>query len=175
MRDPDVVGPVGIKDRMWIGYDDVESIAARVVYAMQEGLGGAMFWSVETDDFKGLHSSETFPLLKTARRTLLGEVPTRPPTTTTTTDPSAPTPEPTTTTTTTAGPTQPSDGTCNAPGPTRDPLNCRSFFICSPNASGGYDAQRVNCPAGTIYNPPVQNCVWETDVPNADELCKDTP
>lgn len=172
MRDADVVGPVGIKDRMWIGYDDEESVAARVQYAMEMGLGGAMFWSIETDDFRGLHSSETFPLLKTARRGLLGDVPTAPPTTPTTTDPTATT---TTTTTTTPGPTPPSDGVCSGPGPNRNPLNCRSFFICSANTSGGYDATLVSCPTGTIYSPPASNCVWESDVPNADELCKDTP
>jgi hypothetical protein len=30
VRDPDVVGPVMISGREWIGYDDEESIAARV-------------------------------------------------------------------------------------------------------------------------------------------------
>lgn len=56
-------------------------------YILDRGLGGGMFWSIETDDFHGLYSSEAFPLIKTARRGLNGGIiPSPPPTTT---DPTA--------------------------------------------------------------------------------------
>ena len=58
------------------------------------GLGGGMFWSVETDDFLGTCGGEMNPLMKTAYRIIIGgEIPDPPPTTiatTTTQDPTAP-------------------------------------------------------------------------------------
>jgi chitinase len=70
VRNAVIVGPYAVQGRRWIGYDDVESIGVRVQYINQKGLGGGMFWSIETDDFRGLHSSERYPLLKTAKRGL---------------------------------------------------------------------------------------------------------
>ncbi|XP_042144783.1 endochitinase isoform X2 [Ixodes scapularis] len=52
-RDPDVNAPVAVKDNFWIGYDDAESLTAKVEFAMLKGLAGIMIWSMETDDFRG--------------------------------------------------------------------------------------------------------------------------
>jgi len=35
----------------WVGYDDVQSLLKKVAYLKQANLGGAMFWSLELDDF----------------------------------------------------------------------------------------------------------------------------
>lgn len=41
-----------------VTYDSPRSIANKVHYAMQKGLGGVMVWSTDTDDFNGDCSSE---------------------------------------------------------------------------------------------------------------------
>jgi len=77
------VAPYAFRDREWIGYDDVPSITLKAQWAMSMKLGGGFFWSVETDDFRGHHSGEKYPLIKTLVRTLNdGQLPPPPPTTT---------------------------------------------------------------------------------------------
>jgi len=174
VRNSDVAAPYAVRANHWVGYDDEESVGARVQYLLEMGLLGGMFWSVETDDFLGLYSSETFPLIKTARRGLGGAIPTAGPTTTTTTttpDPTAPTTT-TTTTTTTLRTTTPSDGMCHEAGIIPDPSDCRQYFMCVP-IDGGFDKIMYRCPDGTIYDPIIKTCNWYDDVPNAPELCGD--
>lgn len=43
--------PYAVKDNQWVGYDDTESLAIKLDYILAYDLGGAMFWSLETDDF----------------------------------------------------------------------------------------------------------------------------
>uniref|UniRef100_V5HC81 chitinase n=2 Tax=Ixodes ricinus TaxID=34613 RepID=V5HC81_IXORI len=78
-RDPDVNAPVAVKDKVWIGYDDVESLTAKVQFAMLKGLAGIMIWSMETDDFRGACRRGRNPLL-TAIQTAIN-TPIAPPTT----------------------------------------------------------------------------------------------
>jgi chitinase len=51
--------------RTLISYDDPKSVALKVAYANEHHLGGAMFWSLDLDDFK-----HGFPLLAAAKRAL---------------------------------------------------------------------------------------------------------
>jgi chitinase len=43
--------PYAYKGNQWVGYDDLESIKLKLDYVLVNQLGGAMFWSIETDDF----------------------------------------------------------------------------------------------------------------------------
>lgn len=43
--------PYAVKGNQWVGYDDMESVAIKLNYILTRDLGGAMFWSLETDDF----------------------------------------------------------------------------------------------------------------------------
>ncbi|CAO1341927.1 unnamed protein product [Diamesa tonsa] len=62
--------PYAVNGNQWVGYDDVESVKIKSDYINQKGLGGAMFWSLETDDFLGRGGQGKFPLIKTAYNTL---------------------------------------------------------------------------------------------------------
>ena len=43
--------PYAFNGPYWIGYDDIESIALKAQYVNFLGVGGAMIWSKDTDDF----------------------------------------------------------------------------------------------------------------------------
>ncbi|XP_058121907.1 probable chitinase 2 [Anopheles ziemanni] len=58
------------RDDQWVTFDGVETIGAKVQYAMDKKLGGIMFWTLDTDDFQGDCHNEAYPLLQTALRTL---------------------------------------------------------------------------------------------------------
>lgn len=65
--------PYAFRGDQWIGYDNVESIEIKMKLVDSRKLGGAMTWSIETDDFRGV-CGETFPLLKAMNRGLGNDV-----------------------------------------------------------------------------------------------------
>jgi len=51
----------------WMGYDDEQSLEAKVEFMKTEGFGGWMVWSLDSDDFTGFMCGEgknKYPLLK---------------------------------------------------------------------------------------------------------------
>ncbi|XP_053678045.1 chitinase-3-like protein 2 isoform X2 [Anopheles nili] len=76
----------------WISYDDEQSLACKATFIKSQGFGGAMIFSLNTDDFgafcedatvylgkptdalQDVGTSTTFPLLRTIRSILLGDV-----------------------------------------------------------------------------------------------------
>jgi chitinase len=48
---PEQEVPYAVKGNQWVGYDDLQSLEVKMNYILANDLGGAMFWSVETDDF----------------------------------------------------------------------------------------------------------------------------
>ena len=65
--------PYAIKNNQWVGYDDVNSVSIKAKYINENDLGGAMFWSLETDDFQGKCGQGKYPLIRTAFQILIGE------------------------------------------------------------------------------------------------------
>ncbi|CAG5136776.1 unnamed protein product, partial [Candidula unifasciata] len=75
MEDELVPYAVSLKDRLWIGYDDEESVRAKVNYAKKRKLAGVMVWAIDTDDFSGHFGNQgvKYPLLTAIRDTLEGK------------------------------------------------------------------------------------------------------
>lgn len=44
--------PYAFQDNQWVGYDNPKSAQEKANYVISNGLGGCMFWSIETDDFR---------------------------------------------------------------------------------------------------------------------------
>lgn len=60
------IAKVAVRADQWIGYDDKETVKGRTEYAEKRNLAGVMFWSIDTDDFKGHCGGGIFPLLRAA-------------------------------------------------------------------------------------------------------------
>ncbi|XP_043277640.1 acidic mammalian chitinase-like isoform X2 [Venturia canescens] len=157
--------PYAYNGKQWVGYDNVESIKEKAEYAKKMGLGGAMIWSIETDDFRG-KCGESYPLIKTLNHVLrngvqVSERPTLPPRSTEApaTGASSPVtegPQPTTPETVN------NSGDCKAPGNIPDPNNSSQFFQCVPQADAGYTRITVPCAHGLVFNPSAGICDWKS-------------
>jgi len=170
VNDASLGAPYAVRGANWVGYESVESIQAKAAYARELGLGGAMVWSVETDDFRG-DCGEPFALIKTIYRALNGDIvaPTQPTTTSTTSttpDPNNPTPTTTTTTTTTSTTTvgPPPEGVCVQQGFNRDPNDCMVFYRCDWNGND-WHIETFHCGTGTVFNPAINGCDFPYNVP----------
>lgn len=67
--DDESKSPYAFQGDQWIGYDNVESIEIKMKLVESRNLGGAMTWSIETDDFRGV-CGESYPLLKAMNRAM---------------------------------------------------------------------------------------------------------
>ncbi|GFN83689.1 hypothetical protein PoB_001019500 [Plakobranchus ocellatus] len=58
-------------DDQWVGFDNKRSIMEKVTWAVHNGLGGIMFWSLDLDDFKGDYCGQgRYPLLTAINMTV---------------------------------------------------------------------------------------------------------
>jgi chitinase len=143
--------PYARASNQWVGIDTVQSIELKAKYVLSNGLGGAMVWSMETDDFLGLCGSRKYPLLTALNTVLNGGVL---PSTVSTSTPS-----------TTNGPTESSTKTttpgsgskdCKELGTFRHPTDCSRFYTCVS------ESQRFDfkCPTGLWYDTVHGICNW---------------
>lgn len=57
-------GPYVVYDKIWAGYDDVESISEKVRFVDAGGYAGVGFWSLDHDDYSNICGDGSFPLIK---------------------------------------------------------------------------------------------------------------
>ncbi|XP_005191759.1 probable chitinase 10 [Musca domestica] len=71
VRDPrGRMGPYAYMRDQWVSFDDAPMIRHKSEYVKAMGLGGAMIWALDLDDFKNDCDCESYPLLKTINRVL---------------------------------------------------------------------------------------------------------
>ena len=66
------MGSYAYKDTQWVSFDDSKMIQYKSQYVKNMGLGGAMIWALDLDDFRNKCGCESHPLLKTINRELRG-------------------------------------------------------------------------------------------------------
>ncbi|CAG2179215.1 unnamed protein product [Oppiella nova] len=66
------MAPYAVNGNQWVGYDNEQSIKAKVEFIKSKGLGGAMVWAIETDDFRDVCGSGKYPLLNAINNALKG-------------------------------------------------------------------------------------------------------
>merc|ERR1712002_1387772 len=60
------------KDENWVGYDNPTTLATKLDYVKTKGLGGAMIWAIDLDDFSGKFCEQgRYPLLTTIHNMLI--------------------------------------------------------------------------------------------------------
>ncbi|XP_055600306.1 probable chitinase 10 [Uranotaenia lowii] len=64
------MGPYAYKGDQWVSFDDQFMIRHKSEYVKAMGLGGAMIWALDLDDFRNLCECEEYPLLRTINRVL---------------------------------------------------------------------------------------------------------
>ncbi|XP_054583412.1 chitotriosidase-1 [Eptesicus fuscus] len=148
-RIPEQAVPYASRGDQWVGFDDAESLKAKVGYLKRRGLGGAMVWAMDMDDFGGSFCNQgRYPLLRTLRTELRL--------------PHAPSERPQPETPATAPPSEPEGGP--GPGPSCQgqadglyphPQDPSSFYSC---AGGRLFLQR--CPQGLVFSAACRCCTW---------------
>lgn len=56
----------------------------------------------------------------------------------------------------------PSDATCKSEGFYGNPNNCKKFYRCVDNGKGGYTRYDFDCGDGTVWDPEIQSCNYES-------------
>jgi chitinase len=61
--DDDQKCPYAYSGSSWVGYDDVKSVTIKAQYINDNGLGGAMIWDIDSDDYSGACGLGKYPLI----------------------------------------------------------------------------------------------------------------
>ncbi|CAH1106565.1 unnamed protein product [Psylliodes chrysocephalus] len=72
--DDEMKVPYLVQDDQWVGFDDEKSIRYKMKWIKENGLGGAMVWTVDMDDFTGTicGGEVKYPLIGAMREELRG-------------------------------------------------------------------------------------------------------
>ncbi|XP_054965456.1 chitotriosidase-1 isoform X1 [Pan paniscus] len=143
--------PYIFRDNQWVGFDDVESFKTKVSYLKQKGLGGAMVWALDLDDFAGFSCNQgRYPLIQTLRQEL--SLPYLPSGT-----PELEVPKPGQPSEPEHGPSPGQDTFCQgkADGLYPNPRERSSFYSCA----GGRLFQQ-SCPTGLVFSSSCKCCTW---------------
>ena len=62
---PDHKSAIAFKKGTWIGFDDPDGAKVKCEYVVEQGLNGAMFWTLDMDDFSGKFCNNgSFPVIR---------------------------------------------------------------------------------------------------------------
>lgn len=64
IRDEYYHAPYGYRDNQWVGYDDPDSIREKCQFSTSLGLGGAMVWTIDMDDFNNKCNLGVSPIIQ---------------------------------------------------------------------------------------------------------------
>lgn len=149
--------PYIFKDNQWIGFDNQKSVGIKSQYAIDMKLGGAMIWSLETDDFSNVCGSGKYPILQTINNVLQISA-----TEVEIVEGSSSTTTTTTTTTTTLAPST-EEVSCSKAGFMRDPNNCQVFYRCVVSGSS-YAMTKYTCSNGLVFDAVSNVCNYPAAV-----------
>ncbi|XP_063387156.1 probable chitinase 2 [Cydia fagiglandana] len=183
--------PYAVQGNNWVSYDDPNSLAKKVEYAMNLGIAGAMVWSIETDDFHG-KCGEDFALLRSINTALAGSssstststaTPSTTVSTTTPTSTTSSTASTTTTTSTTVSTTEAPTSTTSSPtttstaktttttASTTSALCTEEGPIANPDdcstffmcvlGGSGLETKLMDCPSGLVWDETNKYCNYK--------------
>ena len=65
--------PYVVENDQWVGYEDIESVVAKVEWIIENKFHGVMVWTTDLDDYKGICGKGQYPLMKAVNRVLSQE------------------------------------------------------------------------------------------------------
>lgn len=71
--DDEQKAPYAFSGAEWTGFDDVKSVTEKGNYIKNLGLGGAMFWAIDSDDYSNGCGLGKYPLISTVKNILNGQ------------------------------------------------------------------------------------------------------
>ncbi|CAF1164250.1 unnamed protein product [Rotaria sordida] len=158
--------PYAYSGSNWVGYDDIKSITHKAEYVNEMDLGGAMFWTMDLDDFRGDKCNEgKFPLINTAKDIVNGKEPSTKPTTTRTTPTTTPKPDQTDTAGSYCLYSKEKQIYANVSN------NCQSYYECLTTPSGKQITVSRKCPTPLIYSEDKKKCVKEKELNDVQIKC----
>ncbi|XP_029418045.1 chitotriosidase-1 isoform X2 [Nannospalax galili] len=143
--------PYVFQGNQWVGFDDMESFKAKVSYLKRKGLGGAMVWTLDLDDFTGSFCNQgQYPLIRMLQQEL--SVPFVPPS-----RPEQEVPGPGQPSEPEQGPSPEQDNFCQgkADGLYPSPREQSSYYSCA----GGQLFQQ-SCPLDLVFSTFCKCCTW---------------
>ncbi|XP_066146266.1 acidic mammalian chitinase-like [Euwallacea fornicatus] len=169
--------PYAYSDSTWLSFENEQSIALKVEYAKNNGLGAVMLWSIETGDFRGLSGTQ-YPLLKTINdilgsTSIIEEIipKSSSPTSTTTTSavPVVKSPEASpakeddaSISEISANPSRiPNANSCTGSGFYGSSIDCNVFYYCR-RVNGAYEGSTFTCAKGLYYDTKLNICNYHT-------------
>ena len=157
--------PYAVKDKQWIGFDDIKSLKEKLAFLKSKKIGGAVAWSLETEDFNGVCGDGKNPLMKTISGELNGVTGPEPVIheVHVTKNPQQTTNRPISESTNprTDGSTQPSVShvfKCSSAGYFGDPKVKTIFHQCIDIGSGKLKDFVIHCPGDTVYDEQAHIC-----------------
>lgn len=129
-------GVYAVSNNQWLGFEDPSTVKYKIDYILQMELGGAMVWSLESDDFLGVCHGQNNILMNTIYSSLNNGL--SPPTTAATTS------------TTASVPVE-----CSGDGLFPNPDSCQKYYVCSNGR-----VFEFSCPNGLLFDQVNQICNW---------------
>ncbi|XP_054011036.1 chitinase-3-like protein 1 [Hylaeus anthracinus] len=150
IRDPQQRVPYAFKSNQWVGYDDPISVAEKANYINSMLLGGAMVWSIDTDDFRGTCGSR-YPLLTALNNVLRGGASAF----------ESASPAPTKLTRKLPRSVSSSKSICESEGYVANPQNCKTFYYCQKIYGTLYRQFTFICPEELVFDKSKNMCNYK--------------
>lgn len=71
--DDDQKVPYVYADSYWVGFDDVKSVSNKAQYINDNGLGGAIIWDIDSDDYSNACGMGNYPLISAIYHGVVGK------------------------------------------------------------------------------------------------------
>ncbi|XP_063445346.1 chitotriosidase-1-like [Mytilus trossulus] len=154
--------PYAYSGDQWVGYDNVRSVTIKAQYIKEKGLGGAMFWALDLDDFTGNACQEgNYPLISAVTHQLKTSGFRPHPKPVTPKVPAKRTTKPPRQTT--QSPITKQTSKCGMNGPT--PCNHEAFYADSCDKHVYYQCVwgrpvKMSCYGSLVWNQAIRTCDW---------------
>lgn len=145
----------------WAGYDNVKSMKIKAEYIIKEKLAGAMFWTVDLDDFTGkLCCQGHFPLIRAVKSVLENDPSMMPPTKICS---SCPNKEyKSVKKANKKRKRRSADEVCTEKGEGvwADPTDCTKYYVCRSMSTSWAEKKQEVCYTGSYFEPKAGQCKW---------------